>query len=228
MDEKFETVISGISGRFPDCESIPEFRTKLYNGESFMSLVPERWPINYRYQYSDIKLPSATGKFKFAKEFDPVVFQVNTAVAECIDVVNRKVWEPSFECVMDAGINPYDLSGRNVAVYMTYDHCDSDANAVTCASKGRVWVLGSGKTMMSNRVSFAMNLTGPSFTFYNDMFGSLTALNEAYKSVSEGHVEAAIVGVVTAIQSPTLAINLTHMNLLSPDSATRVFDKNGK
>ena len=52
---------------------------------------------------TDIVLPSATGKFKFIKEFDPVVFKVNNAVAECTDVINRKILEPSFEAVMDAG-----------------------------------------------------------------------------------------------------------------------------
>ncbi|KAL6953873.1 fatty-acid synthase system [Sarracenia purpurea var. burkii] len=213
MDEKFETVISGISGRFPDCESIPEFKTKLYSGESFMSLVPERWPTDFRYQSS-----IGYWKFKFIEEFDPVVFQINNALATCTDVINRKIWEPAFECVMD--------SGRNVAVYMTYDHCDSDANSVACLGEGRLWILGSGKTMMSNRVSFALNLTGPSFTYANDMFGNLTALDAAYKNVSEGHVEAAIVGVATAVQNPMLSVNLFNMGLLSPDSVTRVFDTN--
>ncbi|KAL6953870.1 hypothetical protein U1Q18_045553 [Sarracenia purpurea var. burkii] len=66
----------------------------------------------------------------------------------------------------------------------------------------------------------------PSFTYTNDMFGSLNALHEAYKNVSMGHVEAAIVGVASTIQHPLMAVSLNNMNLLSPDSVTRVFDKN--
>lgn len=60
------------------------------------------------------------------------------------------------------------------------------------------------------------------------MFGNLTALDAAYKNVSEGHVEAAIVGVATAVQNPMLSVNLFNMGLLSPDSVTRVFDTNGR
>ncbi|XP_065212158.1 fatty acid synthase-like [Planococcus citri] len=226
IDDKFETVISGVSGRFPNCESVPEFQTQLYAGKSFMSLQHNKWPINYRYQYTDTVLPSATGKFRYVKEFDPVVFKVNNAVAECTDIINRKVLEPSFEAIMDAGINPYDLNGRHIAVYMAFDHSDCDANAVTVVGEGRLWVLGSSKTMMSNRVSFALNLTGPSFTFCNDLFGNLTALHEAYKNVSEGHVEAAIVGVAAAVQHPIFGVILSRMNVLNMDAITRVFDKN--
>ncbi|XP_065211043.1 fatty acid synthase-like [Planococcus citri] len=66
----------------------------------------------------------------------------------------------------------------------------------------------------------------PSFTFYNDLFGNLTALQEAYKNVSEGRVEAAIVGVAAAVQNPTFGVNLSKMNVLNVDAMTRVFDKN--
>ncbi|XP_065212332.1 fatty acid synthase-like [Planococcus citri] len=226
IDDKFETVISGVSGRFPNCESVPEFQTQLYAGKSFMSLQPDKWPVNYKYQYTDTVLPSATGKFRYVKEFDPVVFKLNNSVAEITDIINRKSLEPSFEAIMDAGINPYDLNGRHIAVYMAFDHSDCDANGVAASDEGRYWVLGSSKTMMSNRVSFALNLTGPSFTYCNDLFGNLTALHEAYKNVSEGHVEAAIVGATAVVQHPIFGVILSRMNVLNMDALTRVFDKN--
>ncbi|XP_065212331.1 fatty acid synthase-like [Planococcus citri] len=226
MENRFTTVISGISGKFPDCESVTEFSSKLYSGKSFMSLAPDRWPINYRYKYTDIVLPPATGKFKLLKEFDPVVFRMNKITAECTDAITRKILEPSFEAVMDAGLNPYDLDGRNIGVFMAYSHSDSESRAISDSCEGRLYVLGASKTMMPNRVSFALNLRGPSFTFGNDIFGNLSALNEAYDSVSKGRVEAAIVGICTCVQHPMLSVNLTKMNVLSPDSETRVFDKN--
>lgn len=50
MDSKYEVVISGMSGRFPDCDNVPEFAEKLNNGTSFMSLKDSRWPVNYNYK----------------------------------------------------------------------------------------------------------------------------------------------------------------------------------
>lgn len=47
-------------------------------------------------------VPPATGKWKYLKEFDSVVFKMSRPIAECTDL-NRKIFEPAFEAVMDAG-----------------------------------------------------------------------------------------------------------------------------
>lgn len=39
-----DVVITGISGRLPECDSIDEFRTKLYAGEDLVTGDPRRWP----------------------------------------------------------------------------------------------------------------------------------------------------------------------------------------
>lgn len=39
-----DVVISGLSGRFPECDSIDEMRQKLYAGEDMVNGEPTRWP----------------------------------------------------------------------------------------------------------------------------------------------------------------------------------------
>lgn len=39
-----DIVISGFSGRFPECDSIDEMRQKLYAGEDMVNAEPRRWP----------------------------------------------------------------------------------------------------------------------------------------------------------------------------------------
>ena len=48
MQEKFKVVISGLSGRFPECKDIDQFKEKLYNGDEFVTIDDRKWPVGYR------------------------------------------------------------------------------------------------------------------------------------------------------------------------------------
>jgi len=39
----FEVVISGIAGRFPECNSTEEFKQKLYNNADLLTVDNRRW-----------------------------------------------------------------------------------------------------------------------------------------------------------------------------------------
>lgn len=44
MSEQLEVVISGIAGRFPECDSTEEFKQKLFNNEDLLTVDNRRWP----------------------------------------------------------------------------------------------------------------------------------------------------------------------------------------
>lgn len=50
MTEEFEVVISGISGRFPECDDIPTCKKMLYNKDNFITEDNRKWPTNYKYK----------------------------------------------------------------------------------------------------------------------------------------------------------------------------------
>lgn len=39
-----DVVISGISGRFPNCDTLEEFKEKLFNGTDILTEGESRWP----------------------------------------------------------------------------------------------------------------------------------------------------------------------------------------
>lgn len=49
MTSNFEVVISGISGRFPECDDVRTFQEKLYNSESFITENNRKWSQDYKY-----------------------------------------------------------------------------------------------------------------------------------------------------------------------------------
>ncbi|XP_065212309.1 fatty acid synthase-like [Planococcus citri] len=227
MTKRYEVVISGISGRFPECDDVTTFKKMLYNKESPITFDNRKWPITYKYKFGE-PVPNGIGKYTDIHRFDARVFAVNKVLAECTDVINRKVLEPSFEAVLDAGINPSSLMGANVGCYMTCGINETESIKCFSPSGGKMYLVGSSKSMESNRVSFALNLTGPSFTFYSSITGGLEALSAAYHSIVEGRVEAAIVGGSSSIIDPKLSVSLMKMGYLSPDSYCRAFSKNAE
>lgn len=43
--EKYEVVISGVGGVFPECHSFHEFRELLFSGKSGVTVDNRRWPV---------------------------------------------------------------------------------------------------------------------------------------------------------------------------------------
>lgn len=59
---------------------------------------------NLKYFSGDkVSVPDATGKYTEEIEFDYRLFKFSSLFAQSTDVVNRKILEPSFEAIVDAG-----------------------------------------------------------------------------------------------------------------------------
>lgn len=48
-------------------------------------------------------VPNATGKYVDVETFDYRIFKLNNEFGKSYDIINRKVLEPSFEAIVDAG-----------------------------------------------------------------------------------------------------------------------------
>jgi len=63
MPEAVEVVISGIAGRFPECDSTEEFKLKLYNNADLLTTDNRRWsPGNFILLVSAISVNIRTYK----------------------------------------------------------------------------------------------------------------------------------------------------------------------
>lgn len=68
-----------------------------------------------------------------------------------------------------------------------------------------------------------------SYTCNSDVHGGLDNLAMAYKNISEGFCDAAIVGAVSSILDPHSSLEYVKIEeVLSPDGITRPFDKSGR
>jgi 3-oxoacyl-(acyl-carrier-protein) synthase len=83
---------------------------------------------------------------------------------------------------------------------------------------------GISPSLLSNRISFCLNLVGPSVTIDTACSSSLVALDVARRCQSDGLCSYALVGGVNLILNPSLTKLLCQAKMLSPDSRCKAFD----
>ena len=88
--------------------------------------------------------------------------------------------------------------------------------------------LGGQRSMFSNRLSYAFDFHGPSYTIDSGCSGSLSALQQGFQSIRSGQCDAAIIGGVHLVLKPTESLNFQKLNMLSPNGRCKSFDASGK
>ncbi|CAH0402646.1 unnamed protein product [Chilo suppressalis] len=209
-------VISGLSGLLPDCASYSEFCEKLSQNENLIKANP-RWK-NFKFP----GLPEQYGRVSGVDRFDAQFFTVFYALAHDIDPLARKIFEHTYQAIFDAGICPIELWGKNIGVFVSSGFCESESVAFLTSNR-RLAVLGYSKSMTANRISYWLNLKGPSIHLDGGGCGGLLALEKAREAIIRGYCEAAIVGVGKLILHPHTPINHRSMPL-NIDGITKCYD----
>ena len=78
--------------------------------------------------------------------------------------------------------------------------------------------------MLANRISYHLNLMGPSITYCTACSASLTALHSALNSLRCGDCEQALVGSVNYLGGARLSIAFNALGVISPDGKCHSFD----
>ena len=92
------------------------------------------------------------------------------------------------------GCNPATLRGKNIGVYVgassheTLEACRAYPDLVSGYD-----ITGNSGCMFSNRISYASDLKGPSFTIDTYCSSSLMALHNAVAAIRHGECDGAIV-----------------------------------
>lgn len=147
-----------------------------------------------------------TGSFlKDIDQFDHIEFGVSTKDAKAMAPATRKLVETSFLALLDSGI---EYRRRNVGCYMSGTSIEllnvSEPVSVRAFNLSKLirgqdeydsqGSFASTPAMIANRVSYILDLLGPSVPTDTACSSTATALHLAIQGVRYGECEAAIVG----------------------------------
>ncbi|WP_250634474.1 SDR family NAD(P)-dependent oxidoreductase, partial [Pinirhizobacter soli] len=226
-----DMAIIGMACRFPGAGNYDQYWENLCNGLSSISEVPEnRWDKDAFYS-TDVrdknKSVSKWGGFVDGVEFfDADFFGVSAREAEVMDPQQRIMLEQAWACIEDAGYDPKAFSGSNTGVYVgvfNFDYQDHLRKALDTI-EGHVST-GTHTALIPNRISYFLNLHGPSLPIDTACSSSLVALHKAAHAIRRGECDYALVGGVSVLCSPTHFISFSKTGMLSPDGSCKTFDE---
>jgi len=224
--------IVGIGCRLPGASGPGQFWQLLCDGvDAIREVPPDRWNAGALYDPD----PSVAGKMNTrwggfldsVDGFDADFFGIAPREAERMDPQQRIVLEVAWEALEDAGIPASRLSGTGTSVYMgvaTYDH---GAAVLTDAPERRETYDGTGigLSIVANRLSYALDLRGPSVVVDTACSSSLVSIHLACQALRSGEAELALAGGVNVITNPAIAMSFSKGGLMAPDGRCKPFDQ---
>lgn len=225
--------IIGIGCRFPggvnDAES---FWKLLEDGREAVGDVPaDRWNVERFYDAE----PGIVGKTVAKRggfidgidQFDPQFFGISPREAPYIDPQQRLLLETAYEAIEDAGL-VLDLDkGTDIGVFVGISHNDYQGLQHTATDRAGISAhtpTGSAHSIAANRISYCLNLTGPSIAMDTACSSALTAVHVACKHILAGHCKTAMAGGVTVMITPDGFIGFSQAGMLSPEGKCKAFD----
>ncbi|WP_430787958.1 type I polyketide synthase [Actinoplanes sp. G11-F43] len=224
--------VVALSCRYaPDLDSPEKLWDFLVAGRSDVSEMPdERWePYKASSPQATAILNRTTRRGSFLRDiegFDADFFGISPREAEYLDPQQRIVLELAWEALERAGIPALSLRGTDTGVYVAANSNDYGRRLLEDITRTNAWAVnGTTYYGIANRVSYALDLRGPSMAVDTACAGSLTALHVACQSLDRGEIPLAIVGGVNVMATPALFVALDAAGATSPDGRSKAFDE---
>jgi len=234
----FEIAIVGMSGRLPGANNLYEFWENLKNGVHSIRFFTEKELLEKsNIDPEMIKQPNfvkAKGIIENAEYFDAFFFGYSPIEAEVLDPQVRIFSEICWEAIEDAGCDPSTYNG---AIGLYAGGSGNRSWEVLTVLSGRNEILGSfnsevlsDKDYLSTRISYKLDLKGPSVTLFTACSTGLVAVDMGCRALLTGQCDAALAGGVSLLSDSINAGGYLYEAglIYSPDGYCRAFDAAAK
>ncbi|MCZ4097894.1 acyltransferase domain-containing protein [Streptomyces sp. So13.3] len=159
-----------------------------------------------------------------ADAFDHAFFGIGRAEAAAMDPQQRLLLQTAWRALEDAGINPRDLAGSGTGIYVGAMADDwsrlrlADDAAITPRTG-----TGAGRAILANRLSYQLDLRGPSLTVDSACSSALIAVHLAMGALLSGECDIALACGVNLVMSDVLDEIYGQSGLAAPDGRCKPF-----
>ncbi len=229
LDEPIAVI--GLGCRFPGGISGPESLWQfLCDGRSAVGKVPaDRWE-----SFDDGSAEVATVLSRTTRwgaflddvdAFDAEFFEILPREAAKMDPQQRLLLEVAWEALENAGTPPNSLRHSQTGVFVGACLSEYGFLASTDLPGVDAWSnTGGALSIIANRLSYFLDLRGPSFTVDTACSSSLVAVHLACQSLRTGDSNLAIAAGVNLLLSPAVFHGFDQAGALSPTGRCQAFD----
>jgi phthiocerol/phenolphthiocerol synthesis type-I polyketide synthase C len=223
--------IIGMGCRFPGAPNPDALLEMLRTGGDGITEVPlDRWDADALFD-PELKSPGKVGTrwggfLEGIDQFDPQFFGITPREARSIDPHQRLLLEVSWEALEDGALDPHRLRGMEAGVFVGIGGIDYQARlARRLRMIGPHSGVGNSHSIAANRLSFLLDLHGPSVALDTACSSASVAIHLACQSLENDECELALAAGANVILTPETTIAFSAARMLSPDGRCRTFDE---
>ncbi|AMP03907.1 polyketide synthase [Collimonas pratensis] len=218
-------VIAGMSCHFPGADGLAAFWKLIKANQSAISDPPPHRSEFIRVA-DELQIPVRGGYIAHENTFDADRFHIPEREALWMDPQQKLVLTHACNALEDAGLTVDALKGSRTGVFV-----GAMANDLAYLQFGDVAriegvnVIGNGLCMIANRLSYELDLHGPSMTIDTACSSSLVAAHYAVRALRDFECDVAVVAGGNVILSTMLQKFYQLIGVGSPDGNCRSFSQ---
>lgn len=223
--------IVGMAGRFPKAKNVEEFWRNLCGGVECITFFSdeELASAGDDYPKNDPNYVKARGLLENADMFDAAFFGINPREAQVMDPQHRLFLECAWEALEHSGYDSEKFKGpigvfggMSMNTYFAHNLL-SRADVIGRAGEYQT-MLSNDKDFLPLRVSYKMNLRGPSLNIQTACSTSLVAVCVACENLLNYNCDMALAGAVSIMFPQKRGYLFQQGGISSPDGHCRTFD----
>lgn len=229
--------IVGLAGRYPEADDVATFWRNLAAGRNSVREIPEdRWPLDGFFEAAENAGRRGKSYCKWGaflddvSRFDADFFGIAPREAMTMDPQERLFLECAWQALEDAGLALYanrdgddGAQGYPVSVHVGVTTQSYPLLGPALWQRGEAVFPVSLQWSIANRVSYLLNLSGPSMPVDTACSASLTALHLACCSLRNGEAKMALVGGVNLYLHPSKFVWLCQQRMLTATGQCHTF-----
>ncbi|WP_349409517.1 SDR family NAD(P)-dependent oxidoreductase [Pseudalkalibacillus sp. SCS-8] len=231
-----DIAIIGMSGKLGNYETIDDFWEGLIKEERIVEDVSEERK-NMISPYLKYLLGDRSESVEFIKgaylkeidQFDHQLFKLSKKEASLMDPIQRLFVEVAWSTLEDAGYGGAKLRGSNTGIYLGLSNTNGidyiDLIERYAQDDKDIATAGNLKSITASRISYLLDLKGPSMLLDTACSSSLSAVHVACEALRSGDCDYALAGGVKVNIIPGVKQETSDLEITSGDGFTKTFDQ---
>ncbi|MDR0268477.1 SDR family NAD(P)-dependent oxidoreductase [Paenibacillus sp.] len=243
INGKEDIAITGIAVKLSNADNVGEYWDILKAGADGISEFPARrrgnlkefmdTPYAHRFKKEDRDTENSISYSKGSflneiDEFDYAFFGISPREANLMDPNQRLFLQAAWQVIEDAGYDPAEIAGSNLGVYAGFssDFGESYKRMLEVLEPDSAGLATSGniRSIIASRISYLLDLKGPSMLVDTACSSSLVAVSLACQAIRAGQCDAAIAGGIKLNLLPIDQGDQIKIGIESAIGKTRTFD----